>query len=70
MYDVTAQNKSRKWFTVSGRSKQASKQAYIHMHGCNEVTLVWGSLRLAPIIMPKNYAGIICQGLTYMSGPA
>jgi len=26
-----------------------SKQANIHTHGCNEVTLVWGSLRLAPI---------------------
>ena len=43
------QNKSRKWFTLSGRSKQASKQANIHTHGCNEVTLVWGSLRLASI---------------------
>ena len=30
---------------------QASKQANIHTHGCNEVTLVWGSLRLAPISM-------------------
>jgi len=28
---------------------QASKQAKIHTHGCNEVTLVWGLLRLAPI---------------------
>jgi len=26
---------------------QASKQANIHTHGCNEVTLVWGSLRLS-----------------------
>jgi len=41
------QNKSRKWFTVSGRSKQASKQANMHTQGRNEVTLVWGSLRLA-----------------------
>ena len=32
-------------------SKQASKQANIHMYGCNEVTLVWGLLRLAPIIV-------------------
>jgi len=32
-------------------SVQASKQASIHTHGCNEVTLVWGSLRLAPIIV-------------------
>ena len=31
-------------------SVQASKQANIHTHVCNEVTLVWGSLRLAPII--------------------
>jgi len=30
-------------------SVQASKQASEHTHGCNEVTLVWGSLRLAPI---------------------
>ena len=28
MYDVITQNKSQKWFTVSGRSKQASKQTY------------------------------------------
>ena len=32
-------------FTVSGRSKQAN----IHTHFRNAVTLVWGSLRLAPI---------------------
>ena len=38
---------------VVGPSKQASKQANIHTHGCNEVTLVWGSLRLAPIIPLK-----------------
>ena len=41
-YDVTTKNKSRKCFM------QASK----HTHdGCNEVTLVWGSLRLAPVNM-------------------
>jgi len=28
---------------------QASKQANIHTHGCNEVALVWGSLRLVPV---------------------
>jgi len=39
------QNKSRKWFTVSGRSKQTSKQTYTHKR--NEVMLVWDSLRLA-----------------------
>ena len=27
-YDVTTQNKSQKWFTVSGQSKQTSKQTY------------------------------------------
>ena len=36
-------------FTVSGRSKQASEQANIHTHVCNEVTLMLGSLRLTPI---------------------
>ena len=36
-------------FTVSGRSKQARKQASIDIHVRNAVTLVWGSLRLAPI---------------------
>jgi len=30
-------------------SKQASKHTSIHTHARNEVTLVWGSLRLAPI---------------------
>ena len=25
-------------------------QENIHMHGCNEVMLVWGSLRLVPIM--------------------
>ena len=30
-------------------SVQASKKANTHTHGCNEVTLVWDSLRLAPI---------------------
>jgi len=31
-YDVTTQNKGQKWFTVSGQSKQASKQASKHSH--------------------------------------
>ena len=35
-------------FTVSGRSKQASKHSQIHTCVRNAVTLVWGSLRLAP----------------------
>ena len=33
----------------------ASKQASIHTHFCNAVTLVWGSLRLAPIIQATIY---------------
>ena len=37
-------------FTVSGRSKQTNKQAYTHVR--NAVTVVWGSLRLAPISEP------------------
>ena len=36
-------------FAVSGR-KNASKQASIHMHVSNSVSLVWGSLRPTPII--------------------
>ena len=36
-------------FKISGKwSVQASKQALIHTRVRNEVTLVWGSLRLAP----------------------
>jgi len=38
---------------VVGPSKQASK--HTHKHGCNEVTLVWGSLRLAPITTSYRY---------------
>ena len=39
-------------FRYMATSKQASKQTYTHT--CNAVTLVWGSLRLAPII--RGYA--------------
>jgi len=47
-YDVNHAKQESK--VIYGKwSVQASKQANIHMHGCNEVTLVWGSLRLAPI---------------------
>ena len=39
-------------FKIYGKwSVQASKQTNIHTHVRNEVTLVWGSLRLAPITM-------------------
>ena len=43
-------------FSVSGRSKQAS----IHTHVRNAVTLVWGLLRLAPISSP-----LCCQTLSW-----
>ena len=36
-------------------SVQASRPANIHTHGCNEVTLVWGSLRLAPIKLKVSW---------------
>ena len=32
----------------------ANRQTYIHTHVCNAVTLVWGSLRLAPNIWNSN----------------
>ena len=35
-------------FTVIGQSKQASKHRYTNV--CNAVTLVWGSLKLAPMM--------------------
>ena len=43
-------------------SKQASKQASIHIHVRNEVTLVWGSLRLAP----KTSSSIFMVGWLFM----
>jgi len=39
MHDVKCTNKSWKRFTVSGRSKQASRQRNVHTHMCNEVML-------------------------------
>ena len=43
-------------FMVYGR-KQASKQTSIHTHVRNVVTLMWGSLRLAPI-NPLSYCAL------------
>ena len=37
-----------------------SKHTYIHTHVHNEVTLVWGSLRLAPIICLRQ---LVPEGL-------
>ena len=66
-HDAYTQNKSRKWFTVSGWSKQAS----IHTHGCN---LVWGSLRLAPTTHMQVYlsaaSNIFLPILVWMSSTA
>ena len=38
-------------FKIYGIWLQASKQANIHTHVCNAVPLVWGLLRLTPIIL-------------------
>ena len=48
-------------------SKQASKQANIHTHVYNVVTLVWGSLRLAPIITNNSDKPVVglASGLIY-----
>ena len=57
-------------FKVYGKwSVQANKQANIHTHVCNEVTLVWGSLRLAPTsFFTCNVVENIAAGLnTYNS---
>ena len=43
-------------------SKQASKQASIHTHVHNAVMLVWGSLRLVPIIHDLESARFAIQG--------
>ena len=42
-------------------SVHASKQASIHTHARNEVTLVWGSLRLAPINLPFDEVETVYQ---------
>ena len=55
-YDVTTQNKSRKWFTVSGWSKQASKQA-IASKQSNEVTRVqWSHASVGLAQTRPNYS--------------
>ena len=58
-----------------GHSKQASKQANIHTHVRNAVPLVWGSLRLAPIMArgiqqqgPFYYCTLTCSALMDLSG--
>ena len=43
---------------------KASKQTYTHR--CNEVTLVWGSLMLAPIIAHVYLHGNVPEWLAFM----
>ena len=45
--------------------RKASKQASIHMHVCNAVTLVWGSFRLSPMTYYYNN-NCLCFIPTYM----
>ena len=48
--------KNTRSFKIFGKwLVQASKQASIHKHVCNEVMVVWGSLRLAPIILSTDF---------------
>ena len=49
-------------------SVQASKQANIHTHVRNDVTVVWGSLRLAPIILLVQFFGNMHSLYTYNMG--
>ena len=52
-------------FSVSGRSKQT----YIHTHVRNEVTLVWGSPRLAPITSLSLHSNSFKVHFAKLSGP-
>jgi len=56
-----------KWLVQA--SKQASsKHTHTHTHGCNEVTLGWGSLRLAPNILlshPHSHTHIPVLSVIY-----
>ena len=45
-------------FSVYGR-KQTNRQTDLHTHVRNAVTLVWGSLRLAPIKFTPEYFVIV-----------
>ena len=66
LFEITHNGKHTKQepeVTYGKWSVQASKQANIHTHMCNEATLVWGSLRLAPITV--IYYSWVC--LHYMA---
>ena len=49
--------------------RQTYRHTYIHTHMCNAVTLVWGSLRLAPIIVYIiNDCIILLLGISCLRG--
>ena len=60
------------WTTdaLSKWSVQASKHRYTHAHVHNDVTLVWGSLRLAPIIGVGRFFDYIKTFMCYNNVPA
>jgi len=45
--------------TIPPPTLYGRKQTYIHTTSANAVTLVWGSLRLAPIIQSKYVTGCV-----------
>ena len=53
IFEILKFNRTYLRFMVYGR-KQANKHIRIHTHFSNAVTLVWGSLRFAPIILPPD----------------
>ena len=49
---------------VYGR-KQTDRQTYIHTHVRNAVTLVWGSLRLAPMMHSPQHQSSYLHNFQY-----
>ena len=46
-------------------NRQTDRHTYIHTHMRNEVTLVWGSLRLAPTTKLEGLRTTYCMGLLH-----
>ena len=46
-------------------NRQTDRHTYIHTHMRNEVTLVWGSLRLAPTTKLEGLRTTHCMGLLH-----
>ena len=46
--------------------RETDRQTDIHMHVCNAVTLVWGSLRLAPTSSYLIFCGAIMVTCNYV----